>query len=131
MNYLADTQILLWSFLEHKKLPEKIKQILMDENNNIFYSPVSLWEISIKFGIKKIILDNGTPEDFFSELGNSFFQCKNIIPAVFVTIYKLPYHHKDPFDRFLIWDAINSDFVLLSSDEKMELYKNEGLKAVF
>jgi len=131
MNFIVDTQILLWSFLEQKKIPEKVKSILLNENNNIFYSPVSLWEISIKYGIKKIFLNNGTPEDLFNELGNSYFQCKNINPSIFVTIYKLPYHHKDPFDRFLIWDAINSDYILLSSDEKMELYKNEGLKAVY
>ena len=103
----------------------------MDENNDIFYSPISLWEISIKFGKGKLFLNGGTPDDFFAELVNSFFQCKLIEPINLITNYKLPVCHKDPFDRFLIWEAIRSDHILLSYDEEMELYKNEGLKVVF
>jgi PIN domain nuclease of toxin-antitoxin system len=44
--------------------------------------------------------------------------------------YKLPMYHKDPFDRFLIWEAIRNNFILISVDENMELYKNNGLKVV-
>jgi PIN domain nuclease of toxin-antitoxin system len=51
MNYLADTHVLLWSFLETNRLSEEIKTILLDENNMIYYSPESLGEISIKYGI--------------------------------------------------------------------------------
>jgi PIN domain nuclease of toxin-antitoxin system len=68
MNYLADTHILLWSFLETDKLSEEIKSILLDENNIIYYSPISLWEISIKYGLGKLSLKGGTPENFFDEL---------------------------------------------------------------
>jgi len=135
MNYLVDTHILLWTFLETCKLSKKIKSILLDDNNNIYYSPISLWEISIKYGLKKLYLNGGTPEDFFTELNNSFFQCKTIAAVDLITNYKLPTHRetgttKDPFDRFLIWEAIRNDFVLISSDTEIELYKNDGLKVV-
>jgi len=131
MNYLADTHILLWSFLETKKLSKKIKSILVDENNDIYYSPISLWEISIKYSLKKLSLNGGTPEDFFTELNNSYYHYKIPDAINLITNYKLPIHHKDPFDRFLIWEAIRNNFVLLSVDESMELYKKEGLKVVF
>jgi PIN domain nuclease of toxin-antitoxin system len=78
MNYLVDTHILLWSFLETNRLSEEIKSILLDENNGIYYSPISLWEISIKFGLKKLSLNGGTPDNFFEELQNSYYQCKAI-----------------------------------------------------
>ncbi|MDR0761302.1 MAG: PIN domain-containing protein [Treponema sp.] len=52
MNYLVDTHILLWSFIEPKKLTENIRRILLDEDNTIFYSQINLWEISIKYGLK-------------------------------------------------------------------------------
>jgi len=131
MNYLVDTHILLWSFMEPAKLTNTVKSILTDENNSIFYSPVSLWEISIKYGKGKLFLNGGAPDDFFAELADSFFQCKSILPENFITNYKLPVYHKDPFVRFLIWDTINSDFILLSCDEKMEKYINDGLKVIF
>jgi len=130
MNYLADTHILLWSFLETAKLSEKIKSILLDEDNVIYYSPISLWEISIKYGLKKLALKGGTPDDFFNELNNSYYHCKAIDNIELITNYKLPIHHKDPFDRFLIWEAIRNDFILMSVDENMDLYKKDGLKII-
>ena len=136
MNYLVDTHILLWSFLETGKLSKKVKSILLDENNEIYYSPVSLWEISIKYGLKKLFLNGGTPDDFFMELNNSFYHCKTIAAIDLITNYKLPIYHgaggtKDPFDRFLIWEAIRNDFVLLSVDKNIDLYKKEGLKIIY
>jgi PIN domain nuclease of toxin-antitoxin system len=57
--------------------------------------------------------------------------CKTIDARDLITNYKLPAYHKDPFDRFIIWEAIRNNFVLISADEKMELYKKEGLKVVY
>ena len=131
MNYLVDTHILLWSFLKPGKLSKNIKSILLDKNNKIYFSPISLWEISIKYGLKKISLEGGTPDDFFKELSNSYYNCKEINNMDLITYYKLPIHHRDPFDRFLIWEAIKNDFILLSVDKNMELYKKEGLKFAF
>jgi PIN domain nuclease of toxin-antitoxin system len=135
MNYLVDTHILLWSFLETDRLSKETKSILLDENNEIYYSPISLWEISIKYGLKKLSLNGGTPDDFFTELKNSYYHCKSIDTINLVTNYKLPIYHgavgtKDPFDRLLIWEAIRDDFILISVDTHLELYKKEGLRVV-
>ena len=130
MTYLTDTHILLWSFLETEKLSEKVKSILLDENNMIYYSQISLWEISIKYGLKKLSLKGGTPVDFFSELANSYYHCKTIDNMDLVTSYRLPSYHKDPFDRFLAWEAMRNDFTLISADENMKTYKKDGLRIV-
>jgi len=131
MNYIVDTHILLWSFLETNKLSKKIKTILLNRDNEIYYSPISLWEISIKYGLNKLAFKNGTPDDFFAKLNNSFYRCKAINNLDLITIYKLPIYHKDPFDRFLIWEAIKNNFILISEDKNMESYKKEGLKIVY
>jgi len=131
MNYLVDTHILLWSFLETGKLSKNIKSILLDENNLIYYSPISLWEISIKYGLKKLSLKGGTPDDFFDELKNSYYHCKTIDNIDLISYYKLPAYHKDPFDRFLIWEAIRNDFILISTDENIKSYKKDGLRVVY
>jgi len=130
MNYLVDTQILLWSFIEPERLPSNVSQILLDEDNNIYYSPVNLWEISIKYGLKKLNLKGITPQDFYNEVKKSFYICKEINNDDLITSYKLPVYHKDPFDRFLIWEAIKNDFILLTVDKNIKLYKKEGLKFV-
>jgi len=130
MNYLADTHILLWSFIEPQKLSKRITSILLDESNVIYYSPISLWEISIKYKLKKLTLKGGTPEDFFYELNNSYYHCKTINPIDMATNYKLPLRHGDPFDRFLIWEAIRSNFIFLSSDKNAKSYKEDGLNCI-
>ena len=131
MKCLLDTQVLLWSFLETKKLSGKVKSILLGDMNDIYYSPISLWEISIKYGLKKLSLSGGKPDDFFKELSQSYFLCEAINNVDLITSYSLPTYHKDPFDRLLIWQAIRNDFVLISADRSMELYEKEGLKVVF
>jgi PIN domain nuclease of toxin-antitoxin system len=78
MNYLVDTHILLWSFLEPRKLSKEIKSILLNEDNDIYYSPINLGEISIKYGLKKLFLNGGTPDEFFEELNNNYYLCKDI-----------------------------------------------------
>ena len=130
MKFLLDTHILLWSFFDTKKLSENIKNILLDEHNKIYYSPVNLWEISIKYGLGKLLLNGFNPEELFQEIENGFFICKNIEPNIMATTYKLPLIHTDPFDRFLIWEAINSKFKLISVDEKVKKYESFGLSVV-
>jgi PIN domain nuclease of toxin-antitoxin system len=44
--------------------------------------------------------------------------------------HKLPIHHKDPFHRFLVWEAIRNDFVLISFDKTLDLYRKEGLRII-
>ncbi|GHV73742.1 hypothetical protein AGMMS49940_10440 [Spirochaetia bacterium] len=87
MKYLVDTHILLWSFLDTNKLPKNICSILLDENNEIYYSPINLWEISIKYGLKKLYLNGGTLDDFFEELDNSYYLCKRIDNIDIITNY--------------------------------------------
>jgi PIN domain nuclease of toxin-antitoxin system len=128
MTYLADTHVLLWSFLAPENLSSNVRTILFDEENTIFYSPVSLWEITIKYSIKKLNLNGGTPEDFYQELYNSYYIRKEIDDMDIVTLDHLPIQHKDPFDRFLIWEAIRNNFSLLTVDDTISQYTQYGLK---
>ncbi|GHT83004.1 hypothetical protein FACS1894137_03060 [Spirochaetia bacterium] len=73
MKYMLDTHILLWAFFETKRLSENVKNILLDEENEIYYSPINLWEISIKYLLKKLDLKGLSPEEFYEELDNSYY----------------------------------------------------------
>ena len=67
MNYLIDTKMLLWAIIEPKQLSSGILKILSDNDHTIYYSPVSLWEISEKYRSKKLKLKGISPEGFFNE----------------------------------------------------------------
>ena len=128
MNYIVDTHILIWAFTEPERLSTEIKQALLNNDNTIYYSQFSLWEISIKYALEKIELKRNTPEKFYNALSSSFFVCKPIENEELVSFYKLPIEHKDPFDRVIIWQAINNNFILISVDSKLDSYLKHGLK---
>jgi PIN domain nuclease of toxin-antitoxin system len=130
MNYIVDTHILIWSFTDPDKLSQNVQSTLLDENNSIYYSQYSLWEISLKYSLKKLSFFNKTPEQFYQVLDDSFFLCKPIDNLELVTFYKLPIEHKDPFDRAIIWQAIVNDLILISVDKKLDLYRKYGLKCL-
>ena len=130
MKYLVDTHILLWSFTNPGTLSEKVREIILKEDNVIFYSQFSLWEISIKFNLGKLVIKSLTPEQFYSELEDSFFECLLVNNRDLISFYKLPIEHKDPFDRMLIWQCIQNKITFVSSDSKLQSYEKYGLKFI-
>lgn len=128
MKILIDTHYLLWSFLDTDKIKPSVYSELLNEENIIYYSQASLWEISIKYNLGKIVLNNLTPEELFTEIEDSFFVCKKLENHELVSCYRLPIEHRDPFDRLLIWQCIQSDLLFASMDGEIEKYKKHGLR---
>ena len=62
MKVLIDTHYLLWMFMDTSKISKKVKEVLTSVDNEIYYSQVSLWEISIKYSIGKLHLNGIVPE---------------------------------------------------------------------
>lgn len=130
MNCIVDTHVLIWSFADPEKLPAGFKNALLDTENTIYYSQFSLWEISLKYALGKLELGKNTPELFYKEIAGSFYICKRIENNELVSFHRLPIEHKDPFDRAIIWQAINNDFHLMSVDGKLDVYRKHGLKVL-
>jgi PIN domain nuclease of toxin-antitoxin system len=130
MKILLDTHYLLWAFIDTSKISKSIYSKLLSDENEVFYSQASLWEISIKFNMGKLSLKGLKPEEFYEEIENSFLKCRTFENDELITLYKLPIEHKDPFDRILIWQSIKSDFYFLSVDNQVTNYKKYGLKTL-
>ena len=130
MSYLLDTQHLLWLFIEPEKITKQRIKLLLDENNKIYFSQVSLWEISIKYKLGKLKLGGGSPKDFYNVVENTFLDCLHLENNVLISSYQLPMIHKDPFDRLLIWQAIQNNLVFITSDSSISGYKKYNLKLV-
>ena len=130
MKILIDTHYLLWSFLETKKIRPSIYNELLNESNDIYYSQASLWEISIKYNLGKIVLNNLTPEGLYEEIESSFLQCRTLENDELISFHKLPIEHRDPFDRLMIWQCIQSDMLFASTDSDIEKYTKYGLRVL-
>jgi PIN domain nuclease of toxin-antitoxin system len=128
MKILLDTHYLLWAFIDTSKIEKSIFEKLLFEENEVYYSQISLWEISIKYNLGKLMIRGMNPEEFYSEIENSFLKCREMENEELVLFYRLPLEHKDPFDRVLIWQCIQSDYYFLSVDFKMGNYEKYGLK---
>lgn len=132
MKYLLDTHALLWAFFDDDKLSAKAASVIKNPDNDIYVSTISYWEISLKYAIGKLELEGVTPDELPGHAKNIGIETLNISENIVSTFYKLPRTaHKDPFDRLIIWQAINGDIPLISKDKKIPEYQEYGLKIVW
>ncbi|NJK68022.1 MAG: type II toxin-antitoxin system VapC family toxin [Microcoleus sp. SU_5_3] len=126
MNILLDTHTLLWYLQDSKELSSKAAELIEDPTNSLWLSIASLWEISIKLGLGKLSLQNS-----FSELEEVLQQLKiEVLPITFSDTkcyLNLPLHHRDPFDRILVAQAMNHSFILISRDVAFDAYDIQRL----
>ena len=122
MRYLLDTHVFLWFNMNDERLSKKVLEIISDGQNELYLSAASGLEISIKFGLGKLKLEK-PPESYIPEL-LSLNTIKtldiNMIHSTY--LHKLPNHHKDPFDRLLISQAICEKLILITNDELINKY---------
>ena len=131
MKYLLDTHYLIWVIADTQKIPRKVRDLIVDRENEILISAISLWEISLKFSLGKLDIYGFSPEDIPSLCNKMGFDLLSLTAKVTSTYHLLEaIHHKDPFDRMLIWEALSNDYVLVSADTNMKKYITSGLKLV-
>lgn len=133
MKYLLDTHAFIWSFRNAEKLSKKVYEVISDAENEIFLSSISLWEIAIKYQLKK--LDLGNLEIYHLPNIADEYNFSILVPEPydFITYSELPLkkEHRDPFDRLLIHTAIRNNLILISKDKKFEQYEKDGLQMMW
>ena len=120
MRQLLDTHTFLWFVMGNPKISLELRSQI--ENNENFLSIVNVWEIAIKYGIGKLNL--GLPfNDFIDQhIVPNGIQLLNIQLEHLGIFVALPLHHRDPFDRLLIAQAIAEDIPIVSADNLFSLY---------
>ncbi|MEM0940041.1 MAG: type II toxin-antitoxin system VapC family toxin [Bacteroidota bacterium] len=129
MSFLLDTYTLIWAFLSISKLSKSVTEILENPRLDVYASVINYWEISIKVERGKLKLEGFLPEDLpelSKEMGLKTFRLDEKDASSFFKLNKN--HHRDPFDRMLIWQAINNNYTLLTCDPEIKLYEQVGLK---
>jgi PIN domain nuclease of toxin-antitoxin system len=132
MRYLLDTHVFLWTTAQSHRLPENIKSLIEDPKNDIVVSSVSFWEIAIKVRRGRLDIGGRSAEDLIGSSQKMGFQSIGIDPEEAATYDRLTEDtHFDPFDRMLVWQAIQRNLTLISADSTLKRFKKDGLKLVW
>jgi PIN domain nuclease of toxin-antitoxin system len=122
VNVLLDSHALLWFVWDDPNLSPTAKALIEDPANRKLVSVATCWEISIKVGLKKLVL--GEPATTFlpRELAANRFDLLGIDLTHATFVESLPTHHKDPFDRLLIAQSVIEKLPLVSADAQFDAY---------
>ena len=132
MNYLLDTHTLIWSLFAPERLDASVRDTIESQENDIAVSVVSFWEISLKFAMKKLDLYGIMPEDLPGYTEQMDIEIIPIHYSEAASFYKLPrLEHKDPFDRMIVWQAIQRNRILISKDREINKYQKFGLRTLW
>lgn len=130
MRFLVDTHYLLWVLFAPDLIDAAVKKELLNSNSIKHVSSISFWEISLKYSLGKLKLENTSPEEIVSAAEKAGFVIAEADSELFATFWQLKRieGHKDPFDRLLIWQCIKNGFSFISADKFARRYKDQGLK---
>jgi PIN domain nuclease of toxin-antitoxin system len=119
---LLDTRTLLWYALGDPQLSSTAQGLILDPANQILISPASYWEIAIKVSIGKLVLHQPY-EDFMDVCLNRYgFVILPIEPRQTGALIAMPFHHRDPFDRLVIAQALIEGIPIVSIDVALDPY---------
>ena len=121
-DLLFDTHSFIWWADEPSKLSWAALAALEDENNRIFVSDVSLWEMQIKVQLGKMKLKMPLEDLIESQRRDNEVEILQITTEHILALNNLPFHYKDPFDRLLIAQSLVEDFTIVTADSEFSVY---------
>jgi PIN domain nuclease of toxin-antitoxin system len=132
MRYLLDTHTFLWAYGQSDRLPEQVRTVIENPSTEVFVSAVTFWEIGIKLRAKRLNVGGKTAVDLIDEAQNMGFFIVHLGAEEAASQQNLTEDtHFDPFDRMLIWQAIQRDMILISKDPEFAKFKSDGLNLLW
>ena len=122
MRLLLDTHTLLWFYLDDAQLSGAAKALILDASNLKYVSPASYWEVAIKVSIGKYVLAEPYEDLIQHAIFDNGFDILPIAPRHTAALIGLAFHHKDPFDRLLIAQALTEGMAVVSVDTAFDQY---------
>jgi len=120
-KWLLDTNVLLAALIKPEVLPTDTQKLLQDPTSTVYFSAASLWEIAIKQSLGRDDFDF-LPEDIHQLALQTGFTELPIASSHSYAIARMPWHHRDPFDRLLVAQAQSIPAYLLTTDAVLEQY---------
>lgn len=126
MRYLLDTHVFSWAGWVPGRISARVKSEITSQTNEIFVSVVTLWEICIKSGLGKFALPASMEREpavaFREALRSASFKPLPIDLEHAAAVRDLAHHHRDPFDRMLIAQAMHEGLTLVTHDAVFDRY---------
>jgi PIN domain nuclease of toxin-antitoxin system len=122
MRLLLDTHAFLWFIHDDPKLSAAARTEIEDGRNDVLVSAASHWEIAIKVGVGKLTLAEPFPVFIPREIERNDFEILPIELAHTSLVAALPHHHRDPFDRLLIAQAMAEGMPIVGADAMFDAY---------
>jgi PIN domain nuclease of toxin-antitoxin system len=122
MKLLIDTHVLLWLAGDSKNLSTKVVDLILDEQNSLFLSFASIWEIQIKSQLGKLNITKLLPALIQQQCQANEIQLLEVKLEHIYALNHLQNHHRDPFDRLLIAQTQTENMTLVSADRIFTLY---------
>ncbi len=127
MNLLLDTHILIWALCDDVRLSEKARDLILDADNVIYYSPVSVWEVSLKHALHpdNVSFTSREMARFAQEAGflSLTMRDRHVFAAETLVRKKNAPEHHDPFDRLLVGQAKAENMSFLTHDALLPDYE--------
>jgi PIN domain nuclease of toxin-antitoxin system len=125
-GFLLDTHALLWFIQDDPQLSDRARVIITTDTNQLCLSVASLWEITIKLNIGKLTIGH-TIDEIYTLLKQLNIEILAISQSDLEQYLTLPLHHRDPFDRLIIAQAIDRQLSLVSADSAFRAYSVQKL----
>jgi PIN domain nuclease of toxin-antitoxin system len=121
MRLLLDTHLLLWALAEPEKLGSKARSVIEDPENEVLFSAASIWEVAIKAGLGRPDFAV-RPEEVAQAALEAGFAELPVRAEVAARVADVPPHHRDPFDRLLVAQAMAGPMRLYTADPLLPPY---------
>jgi PIN domain nuclease of toxin-antitoxin system len=118
VRLLVDTSVLLWWRDASARLPNRVSERIADPHNDILVSIISFWEIAIKQALGKLRF----LQDFEEVMAEEKFGLLSVTYPHLRLLGELPQHHRDPFDRLLIAQALAECIPIVTADHAFAAY---------
>lgn len=128
MKLLFDTHALIWFAEDRPELSEAVRAALADSSDDVFCSVASIWEMAIKLSLGKLKMAVRLEGPFERLLERHGFRLIAVEYLHAARVAALPWHHRDPFDRLLVAQALVEGMALLSHDGQLDAY---GIKRIW
>ena len=122
MRILLDTHVLIWAATEPERLSSACREAIEDGANEVYVSSVSAWEIAIKQSLGKLELPRPAEEWLPEVVRASGFEALGVDLESALRVRGMPWHHRDPFDRLLIAQAVQQRLTFATRDAKLAEY---------
>ncbi len=122
MRLLLDTHAFLWSASSPDQLSAAARSAIEDGANEVLVSPVSGWEIAIKQSLGKLVLPSPAESWVVEVVRRLSFDVTAVELGAALRVRSLPWHHRDPFDRLLIAQALEESLTIVTCDEVFGRY---------